>query len=65
MTCPGTGGDVSGPPFVKDHLPTVVEHRGDVGGKHVVVRIKTMCSCLFNINIGVMNNKKMAVRGYG
>ena len=65
MAGPRTRGDVSRPPFIDDHFPVIVEHRRNIRGRHVVVRVKTVRPCNFNINVSVVNNKEMAMRGNG
>jgi len=42
MAGPGTGNHVPRPPFIDHYLPVIVEHRRNIRGKHVVVRVKTM-----------------------
>jgi len=38
----GTGDHVPRPPSIDHYLPVIVEHRRNIRGKHVVVRVKTM-----------------------
>ncbi len=61
----GTGACVhlTGPPSIECDLPALAQQRCHIGGSDVVGRVESVSLGLLNVDIGMVDNKKMSKGG--
>lgn len=61
----GAGAEVhvARPPFTECDLPTLVQQHCHIARRDVVGRVKPMCLRFFDVDIGLVDDKKMSKRG--
>lgn len=59
----GAGVHEARPPLIECDLPTIVQQQCHIADRDVVGRVESVCLRLFDVDIGMVDDKEMSKRG--